>query len=778
MKKFLFTLVALLTAGSMFAQENYLYVPELELTQEQAAAGVDGQVLFVVAHFDQYVTTVDWTINLPEGVTFVSGNMPNAAKPYIYQYVDVEDDDTGEIVSTLTRQRMNPQLFGEYPHYIFTTSLGALTDLCYSEDGSVCYGAPKWGGDGAEFNFYRMVVNIAPGFTGGNILVHTEPVCTDDPRGNICTGGEWDKECPITVEKPAAEPAPEPTLTWSDESFTMEAACEGHTVVLMINGVEVENPYTVTQTYEDQEITFEAYTVANADESGNSATVRETVIVPAKEKTPSQKPSIVVTPGDNVYTIEATGSGEVELYVDGVKVSNPYEITRPEYGEADITVVAKASNLDSDPDGEIQYEIAWCAEQTVVVPAKDPTYYQTPDPVITVTDDPDNQRVIIKVTGEGTVTMKVTKTADDPGMEGEIVYQGEDNEGQIIYYIPYGDVETYYSVYATACAEGEFVYPADATEPFVVVPAKPAAPEVTATPTVTIDGYTVTATGDGTVYLYVDDEVVATGEGTATYTINPDDYPEGAELGVTARAQEPGKEMSEWAPAQVVYVDAMLTGALNFSEVNQENGQFSVSYNGDEDVTITLNDETITLVRGTSNTYQLPDYGTYEVTATATAAGYRPITKDATLVWTKAEEAPAAPQITIDTTDGAIIVGASDVEGATVVLYQCDDAEGTNPRVIDNPTSFLREDANYTVWVYAVATNNVGETSSTVTEVVIPAKPTPDPETAINEMTAGKAIANVRYFNMAGQEMQEANGMTIVVTTYTDGTTSAVKVMK
>jgi len=31
---------------------------------------------------------------------------------------------------------------------------------------------------------------------------------------------------------------------------------------------------------------------------------------------------------------------------------------------------------------------------------------------------------------------------------------------------------------------------------------------------------------------------------------------------------------------------------------------------------------------------------------------------------------------------------------------------------------------------------------------------------------------------MAGQEMQEAHGMTIVVTTYTDGTTSAVKVMK
>ncbi len=50
--------------------------------------------------------------------------------------------------------------------------------------------------------------------------------------------------------------------------------------------------------------------------------------------------------------------------------------------------------------------------------------------------------------------------------------------------------------------------------------------------------------------------------------------------------------------------------------------------------------------------------------------------------------------------------------------------------------------------------------------------------TAVDEMMAGKTVSNVRYFNMAGQEMQEANGMTIVVTTYTDGTTNAVKVVK
>ena len=50
--------------------------------------------------------------------------------------------------------------------------------------------------------------------------------------------------------------------------------------------------------------------------------------------------------------------------------------------------------------------------------------------------------------------------------------------------------------------------------------------------------------------------------------------------------------------------------------------------------------------------------------------------------------------------------------------------------------------------------------------------------TGVNEVATGKQVAGVRYFNLAGQEMTEANGLTIVVTTYTDGTTSAVKVMK
>ena len=52
------------------------------------------------------------------------------------------------------------------------------------------------------------------------------------------------------------------------------------------------------------------------------------------------------------------------------------------------------------------------------------------------------------------------------------------------------------------------------------------------------------------------------------------------------------------------------------------------------------------------------------------------------------------------------------------------------------------------------------------------------PDTKVNELNADKTVASVRYFNVAGQEIAQPSGMTIQVTTYTDGTTSAAKVVK
>ncbi|MBQ7205402.1 MAG: leucine-rich repeat protein [Muribaculaceae bacterium] len=50
---------------------------------------------------------------------------------------------------------------------------------------------------------------------------------------------------------------------------------------------------------------------------------------------------------------------------------------------------------------------------------------------------------------------------------------------------------------------------------------------------------------------------------------------------------------------------------------------------------------------------------------------------------------------------------------------------------------------------------------------------------AINEVTNGKAVAHVDYFNLAGQQLTEpVEGVTLIVTTYTDGTRVATKVFR
>ena len=49
---------------------------------------------------------------------------------------------------------------------------------------------------------------------------------------------------------------------------------------------------------------------------------------------------------------------------------------------------------------------------------------------------------------------------------------------------------------------------------------------------------------------------------------------------------------------------------------------------------------------------------------------------------------------------------------------------------------------------------------------------------SIDELSNGKQVTGVHYFNLEGQETQEAHGTTIVVTTYSDGTTSTAKVVK
>ena len=53
------------------------------------------------------------------------------------------------------------------------------------------------------------------------------------------------------------------------------------------------------------------------------------------------------------------------------------------------------------------------------------------------------------------------------------------------------------------------------------------------------------------------------------------------------------------------------------------------------------------------------------------------------------------------------------------------------------------------------------------------------PLSAVENISAGKAVAGVKYYNVAGQAADKAfDGVNVVVTTYVDGTQSVVKVVK
>ncbi len=140
-------------------------------------------------------------------------------------------------------------------------------------------------------------------------------------------------------------------------------------------------------------------------------------------------------------------------------------------------------------------------------------------------------------------------------------------------------------------------------------------------------------------------------------------------------------------------------------------------------------------------------------------------------------EKTGAPVFNGYTTDGihAYFVEILPTDEGSVIYYRVlypGEEDYTEWAVYEEILSF-EGDGKHRVEAYAVAPNKLPSEQIAYEFVV-----EPEPLTGISEMMNGKTVAGVRYFNLAGQEVTEANGLTIVVTTYTDGTTSAVKVMK
>ena len=278
----------------------------------------------------------------------------------------------------------------------------------------------------------------------------------------------------------------------------------------------------------------------------------------------------------------------------------------------------------------------------------------------------------------------------------------------------------------TATYEGEWTAP------------EPPTPEQTATPTITVvddpeaQTVTVTATGDGHIIIYWDDMPQAEGEGTAVWVIPYGDDPEGEEYGVSATAQEEGKEVSEYA-LETVFVPGKPTTPEPPTPTHPGYWLVMVQADGTE--------EYVELNLGANGDY----ITAYDV------------------IWPLYVNVGNFYFVIDDVAYGA-------------------EADGTEAYLGDAMMNPLSADNNNTYYVYNGYSYSIGihlvineETMEVVGYTAYVAKGGP---VSVDELVNGKTVAGVRYYNMAGQEMQEANGMTIVVTTYTDGTTSSVKVMK
>ena len=340
-------------------------------------------------------------------------------------------------------------------------------------------------------------------------------------------------------------------------------------------------------------------------------------------------------------------------------------------------------------------------------------------------------------------------------------------------------------------------------------PEKTPNPVITVTPDEDEMGATVAATGMGEVLLYADGVLVENPYHVARV--------EGQDVTIvfTATAQGENMLISDVEEYELT-LDALpvtpptpgdLTGEIVIGDPD-ENGNVTIDYTGNEDVTIvvTVNGEEVEVVDGVITVGE----GENEIVVTVTADNYNTLTATKVVNYT----APVTPEdphmqgywlVVIDMfgnhnwfplTKGANndYVTTVSLEYYTYGLYDPDPENAAQVpfyfvvdgvqygaeepmtvaaigQAMENPLSESEE--YYTVPVGYSYALGIAIIENEYYAYVSQAYPT-----SVDELNAGKTVAGVRYFNMAGQEMQEANGMTIVVTTYTDGTTSAVKVMK
>lgn len=139
---------------------------------------------------------------------------------------------------------------------------------------------------------------------------------------------------------------------------------------------------------------------------------------------------------------------------------------------------------------------------------------------------------------------------------------------------------------------------------------------------------------------------------------------------------------------------------------------------------------------------------------------------EAVFVEIGAPEVTYPPYISTEVRKHDVVISA--IGDGEVLLY-IDDV------LVDNPFTIARQETDVTIIITSTAQEPGKQISEPVTLTFV--VPKLDTE-GIIELMDSKDVMSVRYFNMLGQETFSPNGPTIVVITFTDGTTKAIKLLK
>ncbi len=643
-----------------------------------------------------------------------------------------------------------------------------------------------------------------------------------------------------TWTKPAQTDKPVITPEETEDAVIVTATGKG-TVVMYVNGVEVENPVTFAKEEVEKTYTVTATAQEEGKLISETATLEVTVpakqpVGPVEDKiyvkfngtelpvgkkiifvyengenslamgtvgTKGAPVAVVVANGEvniaNTEVVEFTvGGGEVAFGTDIKQYTLEYSAGFLAYNSStNFKTLTSIGTYDTDAYWRLQtgdngyvlnnaatasryirkhatnnnfgpYAKNTDSEEVVIYVEK------TDEPVledltgnITIGDPDANGGVAVAYTGDEDVTLTVT-VKDADGKEVEFTF-----EDGVVTLPDYGT----YTVEVVASADGYKDKEAEKEVTWTKPTPKDLTGEITIGDPDDNGGVAVAYTGNENVTLAVTVKDAQGNVVPATFENGVVTLPDYGTYTVEVVASADGYKDKD-AEKEVTWTKPTpkeLTGKITFS-VTQGNkndeaaGIVTATYDGEETgVTVKIVGDPTKVAAATSEGVRLPDYGTYQVKAIATAEGYADLDGEGEVTWE--EPQTAAPEFNVSE-DGLTVEATGE---GTVTLYIVN-ADGSET-ALDNPTTFDQKDQAYEVTLKAVAHVDGAKDGVATKTIIIPAKST-EPGTGVNELVDGKAVKSVRYFNMAGQEMQEVNGVTIVVTTYTDGTTSAVKVMK